>query len=128
MLGYKTRTCVIALMTSSEQLSLVCYFPYRLGQSSLGRTSVSFPLRNSIINTVNCQIIARAFICFNHQIDRASIWDQAAIRDRRLIPSSQKSCSAKLGEYDNLLKSKIFYCQHNTLMQTQLNLKPVKDC
>ena len=36
-------------------------------------------------NTVKYQIIAGAFICFNHLTDQAFIWD------RRLIPSSQKS-------------------------------------
>ena len=36
------------------------------------------------------QIIARAFICFNHLTDQAFSWDQAAIWDKRLIPSSQK--------------------------------------
>ena len=42
-------------------------------------------------HTVTYQIIAEAFICFNHLTDQTFIWDQAAIWARRLIPSSQKS-------------------------------------
>ena len=43
------------------------------------------------MNAVKYQIIARAFSCLNHLTNQAFIWDQAAIWDRRLIPSSQKS-------------------------------------
>ena len=49
--------------------------------------------------TVKYQIVAGAIICFNHLTDQAFIWEQAAIWDRRLIPSSQKSCSTKLVKY-----------------------------
>ena len=38
---------------------------------------------------VKYQIIAGAFICFNHLTDEAFIWDQAAIWDRRLIPAEE---------------------------------------
>ena len=54
--------------------------------------------------TANCQIISGPFICFNHLTDQVFIWDQMAIWDRRLIPSLQKSCPAKLGKYCHLFK------------------------
>ena len=67
--------------------SLLC-----LQLSTVGQTNacLSPPGRESY-HTVTYHIIAGAFICFNHLTDQVFIWDQAAIWDRRLIPSSQKS-------------------------------------
>ena len=42
------------------------------------------------LDTINYQIIAGVFICFNYLTDQAFIWDQVAIWDRHLIPSPQK--------------------------------------
>ena len=66
--------------------SLLC-----LQLSTVGQADASLSPGRESYHTVTYQIIAGAFICFNHLTDQAFIWDQAAIWDRRLIPSSQKS-------------------------------------
>ena len=47
--------------------------------------------QNHYCYTVKYQIIAGVFICFNHLTNQAFFWDQAAIWDRHLISSTQKS-------------------------------------